>query len=323
MARGLRDLGHTQRIAAPPGTELERRAHAEGFPSAPLSRLALRGCLKDVQVVHAHTAHAQNLAWLASAGLDVKRIVTRHVAFDPRHALLHRLKYTHTCDGIIAVSNAARDALVNAGVPAERIAIIPTGVIMPPLLTQQQRADARRAWNLQPDDFAVGHLGAFTHEKGQDVGTEAARLVAERLPGLRMILAGEGPLRASLPQPANVVMPGHIGDPSILLAALDLFIMPSRSEGWGLAALEAMAAGVPVIASNTGGLPEMIDPGETGWLIPPGDPSALAEAICTAASRREGLARMGALARTRAQRFSIEETARKTEEFYLRVLQAR
>jgi glycosyltransferase involved in cell wall biosynthesis len=280
----------------------------------------LRARLRDVQIVHAHTGRAQTLAWTASAGLPVKRIATRHVAFAPRHPLVHRLKYTYLCDGIIAVSNAAQVVAVNAGVPANRIEIIPTGVELRELPDAAQRSEARKAWHLNPGDFAVGHLGAFTPEKGQDVAAEACASLRSRLPGLRMILAGEGPLRSTLPSSGSLLLPGHIEDPLALLAALDVFIMPSRSEGWGLAALEAMAAGLPVIASNTGGLREIVEAGKTGWLIAPGNPHELADAIFEAAADRPRLSSMGLLARSRAARFSVEETARRTEEFYLRML---
>lgn len=280
--------------------------------------------LKAIQIVHAHTGRALTLAWAASVGLPVKRIVTRHVAFQPRHPLIHRLKYTHLCDAVIAVSQAARRAAMNAGVPGNRIEIISTGVELRDPPSERERDDARRAWKLDAADFAVGHLGAFTQEKGQDVAAEAFELLKDRMPGLRMILAGEGPtletIRAAHPSP-GLILPGYVADSATLLAALDLFIMPSRSEGWGLAALEAMASGLPVIASNTGGLAEMIGHGETGWLIGPGDSRALAEAILEAAADRRKLGdSIGPLARSRAQRFSVEETARRTEEFYLRVL---
>ena len=314
---------------------MEWRALQQGFAVAPLSLKELRAHLKGADLLHAHTGRAQNMAWFESAwpawaGSAVKRIATRHVAFPPRHPLVQRLKYTWSCDGVIAVSQAVRRTLLDAGVPAERIEVIPTGVEIPAALPDaEQRARARRAWNLDDEDFAVGHLGAFTREKGQDIAAQAARLLESRLPRLKMILAGEGPLRSSIAAgPAvntkSLILPGHVEEPRQLLAALDLFVMPSRSEGWGLAALEAMACGLPVVASNTGGLAEMIVAGETGWLVAPGDASALADAILEAASEtaedRGGLHAMGLRARECARRFSVEETVARTEGFYLRVL---
>ncbi len=325
LARGLRARKHVQTIAAPPGSELERKARAEGFPVAPLSLPGLRSRMRGVEIVHAHTGRAQTLAFSASMGMPVKRVATRHVAFEPRHPLVHRLKYGYLCEGIIAVSQAARRVAMSAGIPGNRIEVIPTGVEILDLPDEHEREEARKLWSLQPGDFAAGHLGAFTKEKGQDVAVEAFGLLTARIPELRMMLGGEGPewerLAGSLP--AGVSLPGRIADPARLLAALDVFLMPSRSEAWGLAALEAMAAGLPVIASNMGGLAEMIEAGETGWLVSPGDAQALAEAIAEAASGRARLREMGSRARERARRFSVEETARRTEEFYLRILGAR
>jgi glycosyltransferase involved in cell wall biosynthesis len=321
LARGLRERRHVQCIVSPAGSELERRARQQGFDAAPLSLKELRARIKGTDLLHSHSGRAQNLAFVASVGSEVKRIVTRHVAFSPRHPLIHRLKYTSTCDGIIAVSRAVRRTLLDAGVPAERIEVIPTGVEIPAELPDPaQRAVARRAWNLDDADFAVGHLGAFTHEKGQDVAAEAARLLESGLPHLKMILAGEGPLRSSIAPNRRLILPGHVAEPSRFLAALDLFVMPSRSEGWGLAALEAMACGLPVVASNTGGLAEMIVAGETGWLVAPGDAAALADAIFDAAGNPETLQAMRLRARECARQFSVEETAARTESFYLRVL---
>jgi glycosyltransferase involved in cell wall biosynthesis len=92
--------------------------------------------------------------------------------------------------------------------------------------------------------------------------------------------------------------------------------MPSRSEAWGLAALEAMAHGVPVIASDTGGLPEIVDAGNGGWLVPAGDPAALAQAIVEAASDPQGLRNQGQRARERARLFSVGRMVEQTEAFY-------
>jgi glycosyltransferase involved in cell wall biosynthesis len=281
----------------------------------------LRRLLRDFDIVHAHSGRAQNLAFCATVGLPIRRVVTRHVAFPPNHPRVHRLKYTLTCHGVIAVSQAVRLALLAAGVPEDRIETIPTGVEWPAALPgPQERSAIRSRWGFEDRHFVVGHMGAFTAEKGQDVAMNAALLLQPRLPDLRMILAGDGPLRSSMQANSLVILPGHISGRAEFFAALDLFIMPSRSEAWGLAALEAMAHGVPVAASNTGGLPEMIEAQETGWLVTPGDPRELADAIERAASDRAALRATGLRARERSKRFSVEETAARTESFYRRIL---
>jgi glycosyltransferase involved in cell wall biosynthesis len=243
-------------------------------------------------------------------GWPVRRIVTRHVAFAPRHPLIHRLKYKWTCDGIIAVSDSVRQVLLNAGVPSEKIVTIHTGVEIPESLPRPERG----RFGLNNDDFVVGHLGAFTAEKGQDVAAAAAHELRKTFPRARVVLAGDGPLKSQIATD-DVILPGFVTDRAAFFAALDLFIMPSRSEAWGLAALEAMAHGVPVIASNIGGLAEIVDQ-DSGWLVPPGDPAALAHAIVLAASDPAKLKAMGLKARDRARQFSVDRMAQQTEDFY-------
>lgn len=311
LARALQQRGLPQHLFSPAGSALAERAQAAGIPHTPSGNLKiLRRLLRECDIVHSHSGRAQNLAFCVTAGLPVRRAASRHVTFEPKHPHIHRLKYSLTCHGVIAVSEAVRSTLIRAGVAPERIEVIPNGIDWPPEIPPRDRNSG---------EFIAGHLGAFTREKGQDVAIEAARLLASRLPGLRMILAGEGPLRPAI-APASVVLPGHIENRAGFFAALDLFLMPSRSEAWGLAALEAMAHGIPVIASNTGGLAEMIEPEVTGWLIPPGDPAALADAIERAARDRKALEAMGARAREHARRFTIQETAARTEAFYRKLL---
>src|SRR5258708_19273839 len=131
LARGLRERGHAQRIVCPAGSALAERAREEKFAvdQARALRQILRDCRADI--VHAHSGRAMNTAFLASRGLPVARVVTRHVAFAPRHPWVHRLKYRLTCHGIIAVSDAVREVLVRAGVPASKIEVIHTGVEIP------------------------------------------------------------------------------------------------------------------------------------------------------------------------------------------------
>ena len=308
LARGLRTRGYRQTIVCPPASALAERARAAGFPIAKLG-------LRTADIVHAHSGRAQTVAFWKTLTAPVCRIVTRHVAFRPNHPWMYRLKYTHTCHGIIAVSDAVRRGLIDSGVPSSKIEIIHTGIEMP-----EGALRDRKKFGLGETDFVIGHMGAFTHEKGQDVAVAAAGLVQQTLPRARMILAGDGPLLNTIRQeaPKNVTFPGFVSDRAAFFAALDLFIMPSRSEAWGLAALEAMAHGVPVIASDVGGLPEVVEPENGGWLVPAGDSTALARAITAAATNMDLLRTQGQKARERARLFSVDRMVQQTEAFYSR-----
>jgi glycosyltransferase involved in cell wall biosynthesis len=331
LARGLKQRGHGQLIVCPSSSPLARRAENEELDVMPLPSVAnLRRLLRAEQfdIVHAHDAKSQTISFRASIGLPIRRVASRLVAFTPRHPLIHRWKYSRTCHGVIALSQSVRQVLIAAGVPDSHIEVIVPGIEMPAELPgSDQRAAARARWGFSNDNFVIGHAAAFTHEKGQDVALQAALLLAPKLPRARMLLAGEGPERS---QPAMVdlmrrasgmaQLPGFVDDLNQFYAALNVFIMPSRSEAWGLTALRAMAYGLPVIASNVGGLPEAIEDGKSGWLVPPESPEALANAIMDAASDPERLCEFGRNARQRAAEFSIQRTVDRTEHYYLRLL---
>ncbi|MEP7354271.1 MAG: glycosyltransferase family 4 protein [Acidobacteriota bacterium] len=312
LARGLRELGHHQTIVCPANSALAARSADDGFAVADtISRTG--------DIVHAHSGRAQNQAYRATVGSDVKRVVTRHVAFAPRHRLIHRLKYTYTCDGIIAVSNAVRTTLIDAGIGADKIHVIHTGIEIPTELpTQEQRSIARQHFGLIENAFVVGHIGAFTKEKGQRTVVAAARALQASLPHLRFLLAGDGPLRDELraQAPTHVLFPGFVEDRALFYAALDLFVMPSTSEAWGLAALEAMAYGVPVIASDIGGLREIVVDGVSGWLVAAEDEAAWSSKIAAIGAEPEKLANVQIAGRRRAEQFSITRMAEQTEALY-------
>jgi glycosyltransferase involved in cell wall biosynthesis len=326
LARGLKRRGHNQVIVCPEGSPLAQHAAAEELEFKPLETIGkLRSHLREehFEIVHAHDAKAQTISIRASLGLAVRRVASRQVAFTPRHPLIHRWKYTLTSHAVIANSQSVRRVLIAAGVPDSHIEVILPGIEMPgELLAPEARAKARSRWGYSSDDFLIGHAGAFTREKGQDVALAAAMLLAPRLPRARMLLVGDGPERSNYRTqwPAIAQLPGFIEDLAGFYAALDLYIMPSRSEGWGLTALRAMAFGIPVIASNVGGLPELV--AQTGWLVPPESPEALAAAIVDAASNPARLCEFGRNARERASQFSIERTVDQTEQLYLRLVAA-
>jgi L-malate glycosyltransferase len=333
LARGLSRRGHEQAIVCREGSPLAERAIGEGLQTISLGTIGqLRRRLREgrFDIIHAHDGRAQTISFRASMGLPVIRVASRQVAFTPRHPLIHRWKYSLTCHGVIANSKAVRQVLIEAGVPKAHIEVILPGIEMPKNLPDSVvRARARTRWGFTGDEFVIGHAGAFTHEKGQDVALKAALQLASRLPRARMLLAGEGPDRsepafAALAREASgtAQLPGFLADLDDFYAALDLFIMPSRSEAWGLTALRAMAFGLPVIASNVGGLPEVVEQGKSGWLVRSESPDALADAIIDAASDPARLGEFSRHARERAEQFSIDRTVERTEQFYSRLLAA-
>jgi glycosyltransferase involved in cell wall biosynthesis len=339
LARGLGERGHPQLLVCPEGSAFEGRAVQAGLnvfalpahdPGHAHGLLQLRQYLRTRphDILHAHDGRAQTWAWLASAGMPVRRVASRRVTFLPADSWSYRLKYTRTCHAVIAISEYIRQLILRAGVPEGKIELIPDGIEIPLEVSDaRKRAEARRRWGLGENEFVLGHLGAFTQEKGQDVALEAFALLAARLPEARLLLAGDGPTRTSpqiagqLARAANrAPLCGEIENLDEFFPALDLFLMPSRAEGLGSAALHAMAHGLPVIASRVGGLPEIVVEGETGWLVPADSPGALAEAILSAQADRERLRQFGMKARERARQFSTDIMLDRTEALYRRLL---
>jgi len=235
------------------------------------------------------------------------------------------------------VSKSVRQLLVDSGVPESKVEVIPDGVEIPEVLpVDAVRASERARLRLETQDFVVGYLGGPTFEKGQDIAIQAAALLQESAPQSRMVLAIAVSQAPDAPPPKrspfrkgrliqfysspNVRFTGPLGDVADWFAALDLYIMPSRAEGLGSSALLAMAYGVPVVASRVGGLPEIIEDGATGWLIPPSSAEALAQAIVFAAADLTRLREMGAKARERVRAFSSTIMVERTEALYEKVI---
>jgi len=339
LAAGLRARGHEQLIVCPEGSGLEQRARAEGMrvfalpahdPGHANGLLQLRQRLlaEPAHILHAHDGRGQTFSWLASLGLPVRRLASRRVTFLPDAVARHRFIYTRTCHAVIAVSQHVRGLLLDAGVPGEKIEVIPDGIEIPEAApTPEERARARAHWGFGEKDFILGQVGAFAPEKGQDTAIDAMRHLNAELPEARLLLVGRPPreLAAKIEEGirlagGRVQLLGELEDLTEFFAAIDLFVMPSRAEGLGSAALLAMGRGRAVVASRVGGLPEIVEHEWTGWLVQPGSPRELAEAIVAAAADRARLARFGSNAREKARQFSNDIMVAKTEALYQRLL---
>ncbi len=258
----------------------------------------LRALVAGHDVVHFHTARAHALAPFCR-GRGARLVVTRRMDYVPRGGVYARWLYNRAVDAVIAISEGVRTALLRAGVRADRIRVVPSGIDVTAVdAPPGARAAVRAAWHVEADDVLVLVLGALERRKGHAVLLDAARRLASQRPALRYVFAGDGSERAALAGAAHelgdrVVFAGFRQDVGACLAAADVVALPSLHEGLGVAALEAMAAGRPVVASRVGGLAEVVVDGETGLFAEPGEPESLATALATLASDRDLRARLG------------------------------
>ena len=187
----------------------------------------------------------------------------------------------------------------------------------------QQVAAIRARW---PGKVLIGQTDRLVALKQHDTTLAAARLLAASQPQLQFLILGDGPRRAELEQQAielaNVSLLGYQADVGNYLAAFDLFMFPSSGDGLGSSILEAMQAGVAVIGSNAGGIPDLIDDGENGLLVPPADAGALAAAIERLLADDSLRQRLVAKADDRLPRFSPEAIAAAYLRLYRELLTA-
>jgi glycosyltransferase involved in cell wall biosynthesis len=215
-------------------------------------------------------------------------------------------------------------------VPARKVSTIPNGVDLTRFGPASQAA-ARRALGLPGESTVVGTVGRLDPVKDQAALVRAFATLMGAYPEALLVLAGDGPCReelarlvAELGAGGRVRLLGECRDVPQVLAAMDLFVLPSLAEGMSNTILEAMAVGLPVVATRVGGNRELVDEGETGRLVPPGDPRALADAVAGYLDDAHVRGLHGKASRRRAsETFALERMYRAHESLYGRLLAGR
>ena len=221
--------------------------------------------------------------------------------------------------------------LVDCGLNPAHIAVVPSGVDLARFDALPDRAAARERLGLAPDQPAVGSVAALTDHKGHRYLLEGWRTVLERHPRARLLLAGRGELEEDLKAHAaglelgdSVRFLGFCDDIPGLLSALDLFTLSSHLEGLCTSLMDAMAAQLPVVATEAGGIPEVVDTGRTGVLVLPRDGRALGEALAEVLGDPGRRARLGRAGREKAlAEFGFERMVERTLTVYTQVLAAK
>ncbi len=292
-----------------------------------LARIARR---KEIDIIHAHTRVTQVASALAARRVHVPYVSTCHGFFKRR---LGRMLFGCWGAKAIAISEPVRESLMNDfGLPPSRIELIHTGIDIDMFSkgsSSPEPSDLRRRLGLKECPI-VGTIGRLSPVKGHRFFIEAVRGVVSRGRAVQGIIIGDGPEESELKTFARTIGMDDTFrflksdfNTAAYLALMDIFVFPSLEEGLGLSLVEAMASGKPCIASDVGGISDVVRDGETGLLVPAGDPGRMSEAIVRLLDDASFGRRLGESAKTFVRdRFSSAAMAEKVAHLYEEVVEA-
>jgi len=307
---------------------MRRAPGAHDFGNARALRRIL-GRHGPFDVAHGHSSKAGALLRLAAAGTGVPVFYTPHafVTLDPglpaaMRALYHAAEWLLAPLGarIICVSDEERDHAIALGIARSRLAVVPNGLApLPPA----DRAAQRQALGLSADEVCVGFVGRLSAQKAADRLVGAFAVAVGGCPRARLVLVGDGPDRSELEAQAHrlgvgsrVVFTGH-GDGPSLMAAFDVFVLPSRYEGFPYALLEAAARGLPILSTQVGGASAVVRSGENGYVISQADAAGgLARHLAGLLADADARGRMSRRSLEMAGSLGVDQMVARTLELY-------
>ncbi len=346
MLRTLRLLaqrGHRVHLLCRPGTKLAQEAMRQQLP---LSTMPMRGDFDPVtilqvyrlikrlriEVVLTNMDKELRFAGIAARLAGVRAIFPRRgIDYPLKNRWRYRFAYTKLASGVIANSLATAAALQRNApwLKRQRIAVIYNGIDPGPFAAAA--ALLRAELRISPRSKVVGFVGQLDERKGISYLLEAFRQVHRQHPEAMLLLVGEGPLRAWIETQAQswglaeaLVLTGFRDDVASVMQSVDLLVLPSLWEGFGIVLIEAMAAGKPVVSTRVSSMPEIVEHGTTGLLVPPADADALAAGICQLLERPALCRAMGNAGRIRVERyFHIQRMIEQLEHLFLQQLPRR
>ena len=335
---GMRELGHEMAVVSQPGARILERAREAGFETFEIpmrgavdfpAMVKLRRLMKSwrADIINTHSGRDTQLAGMAARSIGGGRpriIRTRHLALP----ITSRFSYSVLPDQVVTVSRFVGEYLVSAGVPARKITVVPTGIDFSRYENSLQGGTLKQELGLSPDAMLIGTVAILRYKKGHSEILDAVPKVLAEHPDVHFVFAGDGPMYQTLAEridkeglQARVHLLGLRKDIVNILQSIDLFVLPTHQEALGTAFIEAAAMGIPVVGSNVDGVPEVVENGNTGLLVPPLDGAGLAVAINQLLASPAMCQRMGQFAKERIRRlYSREAMVLGMQTLYSRLL---
>jgi len=335
--RGLAERGTIrQTLLCPTGSELAAHAAAQGWANRHFSRsfsldprraawLARQQRDLQADLWHLHDPHGHSLAVLASSlgWLRVPMLLHRRVDYPVKDRWLSRYKYNHPAiRRIVCVSQAVATVLAPTLADPDKLAVIHSGIDPGRFAPRQVPGQLRRELGLPPDQWLVGNVAALTQQKDYFTFLRTVEQLGSHSPA-HFVIMGQGDQADALQTFARelgvaerVHFLGFRRDIATVLPELDTLLFPSEKEGLGTTLLDAMAAGVPIVATEVGGIPEIVLSGKSGLLAPVGNAAQLAAAVKRIHAEPLLRKQLVAGGKDMAARHAYTEVARRTEALY-------
>ncbi|TAN45392.1 MAG: glycosyltransferase family 1 protein [Nitrospirae bacterium] len=334
---GLKKYGVKTIFLCQPGSELSKRASAAGFEirecrmekSYDITAFikVLRTIKTDkIDIVNTHSGRDSLIAGIAGrlSSRSPKIVRTRHLEMP----ITSRFTYSLLPHKVVTVSDHVKRYLISKGVNPEDVISVPTGIDTAMFDPDRTEGTLKKELGLSDSTPLVGTVAILRRKKGHHILLDAVPTVLKNMPDARFVFAGDGPQNENLKAKINelgigdrVLMLGMRRDMPNILKSIDVFVLPTLQEALGTSFIEAMAMGKPVIGSNVGGVGEVVRDSVNGYLVPPEDPAALAEAVLKMLGDKQKAGRMGLEGRQIAeQEFTTEKMCEKMYGLYMELL---
>jgi len=335
LLQNMIDAGYDTKLVCPAGSPLLQHSCEKNLPVASLlltsktrlndARAIAMLCREEgFQIIHAHCSHSLTLAILSRLLYrNVRIVASRRVDFHVKKPIVGALKYrTKLLDKIICVSDAIREILIGDGVQPEKVVTVRSGIDLHKFDDANPQG-LREEFSIPSDHVIILTVAALVGHKDYPTLLKAAQKVISKTEKVTFLAVGEGPKKEELLQLAaelnlgdRFIFTGHKNDVGRFLKLADIFVLASKTEGLGTSLLDAQVAGCAIVATEAGGIPEIVKDGETGLLAPPENAEALADGLLRIIEDKKERSRLAKNAQKEVEKFSHFNTFEKTDDVY-------
>ncbi len=340
LVKAMKKQDYQTAIICQPQSPLEKFCCDKSIPCIPVSmigemdffagfRISLICKQQNFNILHLHSGHALAIGiWAKLFNSKFKLVASRRVDYHIKKNWFSQFKYkSRFIDKIVCISYAIENVLIQDDVPQNKLVTIHSGIDINKFSNMPTPENFKRDLGIAENKILIGTIAAMSGQKDYPNLLKAAKIVVEQNDDVIFCAVGDGPHRQKIIKMADefglmnrFIFAGFREDIGNFLKAFDIFVLASKKEGLGTSILDAQSVGLPVIACEVGGIPEIISDGKNGLLVPPKNEQKLAEAILKLVKNTQFRKKLGENARESVKQFDIHRTIEKNIKLYEQIL---